>query len=196
MPGLRPRWPGGARGRRWAGSVGRRLEWHGARSRCGPHPFGDLNCRVHLPPGLPPCDRIPRPPFVRPPLPNSRNRWRGPDLPMASVRKTASHWLRLRLSWRRGARGRRWGGHLRRRCGGRCPQRSTGLEPKWLLMMRMMTMMMMKLCLARDPRSRLEQSLTALMILSPGRVCHMQAHAGYGARLTRAPRNNMWHALG
>ena len=128
MPGLRPRWPGGARGRRWAGSVGRRLEWHGARSRCGPHPFGDLNCRVHLPPGLPPCDRIPRPPFVRPPLPNSRNRWRGPDLPMASVRKTASHWLRLRLSWRRGARGRRWGGHLRRRCGGRC----WGVLERWL----------------------------------------------------------------
>ena len=60
--------------------------------------------------------------------------------------------------------------------------RSKGLEPVSLRTV----LMMMKLCLARDPRSRLEQSLTALMMLFPGRVCHMQTHAGYGARFSNA----------
>ena len=60
-----------------------------------------------------------------------------------------------------------------------CPRslRSKALERNSLRTM----LMMMKLCLAKDPRSRLEQSLTALKMLSPGRVCHMQPHAGYVA---------------
>ena len=84
-------------------------------------------------------------------------------------------------------------GRACQQCLDACPRslRSRGLEPKWLrtmmmMMMMMMLLMMMKLCLAKDPRSRLEKSLTALIMLSLGRVCHMQLYAGYGARFCNA----------